>query len=154
MLEPELRIRLFFRGCTARLGAAATAIGFVLLVTIVGTACRTGQNGALDAVSISLQANPLAGCTMCHVDVEDRLANSRHFVNKVGCQTCHGPSEGHLADENNEVKPDQLFTRENVDRLCKLCHECSRPHEALKAPEVCVDCHGHHDPAYTPGSSP
>jgi len=98
-----------------------------------------------------LQANPLAGCSLCHVDIEDEFVGSLHFEEKVGCITCHGPSEGHLADENNEVKPDEAFARPDVHRLCERCHECSRPKP--QKPEltqdcqrkVCTDCHGAHD---------
>jgi len=98
-----------------------------------------------------LQDNPLAGCSLCHVDVEDEFVGTLHFEEKVGCSTCHGPSEAHLADENNEVKPDEVFARENVDRLCGRCHECPRPKsEKLELtpagePKVCTDCHGPHD---------
>jgi hypothetical protein len=98
-----------------------------------------------------LQDNPLAGCSLCHVDVEDEYVGSKHFKKKVGCKTCHGPSEGHLADENNEVKPDEAFAREDVDRLCSDCHECGRPEKSKPAsgadgrPKVCTDCHGQHD---------
>jgi len=97
------------------------------------------------------QPNPLAGCSLCHVDVEDEYVGTAHFKERVGCKTCHGPSKGHLADENNEVKPDEMFARKDVDRLCAECHECDRP-EATKTPKgkdqkplVCIDCHGHHD---------
>lgn len=98
-----------------------------------------------------LQDNPLAGCPLCHVDIEDQFVGGIHFQQKVGCRTCHGPSEGHIADENNEVKPDELFARENVDRLCGRCHECSRsvPEEPELTQDgqvkVCIDCHGPHD---------
>ena len=98
-----------------------------------------------------LQANPLAGCSLCHVDIEDEFVGSLHFEEKVGCITCHGPSEGHLADENNEVKPDEVFARPDVNRLCERCHECSRPkppkRELTKDGQrkVCTDCHGAHD---------
>jgi hypothetical protein len=100
-----------------------------------------------------LQDNPLAGCSLCHVDIEDEFLGSLHFEEKVGCITCHGPSEGHVADENNEVKPDEVFARPDVDRLCERCHECSRPKP--EKPEltedgrrkVCIDCHGSHDVA-------
>ncbi|MHC4403395.1 MAG: hypothetical protein ACYTG0_27365 [Planctomycetota bacterium] len=100
-----------------------------------------------------LQENPLAGCSLCHVDVEDKFVGSIHFEEKVGCATCHGPSEGHLADENNEVKPDEVFARDDVDRLCGGCHECFRLESdqpevtAEGQPKVCTDCHGHHDVA-------
>ncbi|NQU24834.1 MAG: hypothetical protein HQ567_26425 [Candidatus Nealsonbacteria bacterium] len=94
------------------------------------------------------EKNPLAGCQQCHVDIEDEYAPSLHFKQKVSCKDCHGPSKGHLADENNEVKPDRLFARKDVDRLCGKCHECARetddetPGQRAK---VCTDCHGPHD---------
>jgi len=99
------------------------------------------------------EKNPLAGCQQCHVDIEDEYAPSLHFKQKVSCKDCHGPSEGHLADENNEVKPDEVFARKDVDRLCAKCHECSRP-TAAESPadrsKVCTDCHGPHDLARVP----
>jgi hypothetical protein len=94
--------------------------------------------------------NPLAGCTLCHVDVEDEYVKSRHFKEKVACTECHGLSKGHVADENNEVKPDEMFARKDVDRLCSECHDCSREAPSPKqAPPpkkqlVCTDCHGAH----------
>lgn len=99
-----------------------------------------------------LQPNPLAGCSLCHVDVEDEYVGTMHFKESVGCKTCHGPSKGHLADENNEVEPDEVFARKNVDRLCAECHDCDRP-KPTKTPKgkdkgkplVCIDCHSHHD---------
>ena len=96
------------------------------------------------------EKNPLAGCQQCHVDIEDEYAVSLHFEQKVSCKDCHGPSDGHLADENNEVKPDEVFARKDVDRLCGKCHECSRPTSAESPehrPKVCIDCHGPHDSA-------
>jgi hypothetical protein len=104
-----------------------------------------------------LQDNPLAGCSLCHVDIEDEFVVSKHFDEKIGCKTCHGPSEEHLADENNEVKPDELFARSDVDRLCGVCHDCGREEERQPTPgregepEVCTDCHGPHDLARRQG---
>jgi len=94
----------------------------------------------------STEKNPLGGCGSCHVDVEDELKESAHLVEEVGCIACHGPSDGHIRDENNEVLPDEVFAREDVDRLCGECHTCSRP-KAAKTPadrKVCTDCHQSH----------
>jgi hypothetical protein len=125
----------------------------------IGPACAPGgEPGELDPVSKAaneqvrprypLQENPLAGCSICHVDVEDELVASRHFEEEIGCQTCHGPSEGHLADENNEVAPDELFARADTDRLCGDCHECGRPDSgkdtANREHPICTDCHDPH----------
>lgn len=128
--------------------------GVVLLVS-----CGGQKNVPIRAAASPLQINPLAGCSQCHVDVEDEVIGTAHFQKRIGCKTCHGPSKGHLADENNEVKPDRLFTRADVNQLCEPCHECNRarqPAEATKKGkqlEACTDCHGHHDPRLRQGRS-
>jgi hypothetical protein len=97
------------------------------------------------------ETNPLAGCTICHVDVGDEFAESKHHREEITCTDCHGPSEGHAADENNRVKPDEVFLHADVDRLCGDCHDCSRPGPTKPsdpAPEgwkVCTECHGSHE---------
>jgi len=96
-------------------------------------------------------SNPLAGCVICHVDVGDAFEGSRHHREEIACTDCHGPSEGHVADENNAVKPDEVFAREDVDRLCGECHDCSRsgaakpPDPLPEAWKVCTECHRSHE---------
>ena len=101
----------------------------------------------------SIEANPLGGCVACHVDVEDELNKSIHLVEEVGCVECHGPSDGHVRDENNEVPPDEVFARKDVDRLCGECHKCSRPKVEPPPPDhkVCTDCHQPHSLALAGG---
>ena len=108
----------------------------------------------LDAFAAPAQLDPrteklVAGCDTCHVDVVDRFVNDRHFQEEVGCTACHGSSREHAADENNEVKPDEIFARPDVDRLCGECHKCPRvPSEDSVSPgaqpQVCTDCHRVH----------
>jgi hypothetical protein len=95
----------------------------------------------------TISKNPLAGCRQCHVDVEEQYVGGVHYKENVACTRCHGPSEGHIADENNEVKPDELFARDDVDRLCGECHECFREDDADPPGErkVCTECHGSHE---------
>jgi hypothetical protein len=99
----------------------------------------------------SAAKNPLAGCQQCHVNVEAKYLKSAHFRKNIACTDCHGPSKGHLADENNEVKPDEVFARKDVDRLCEKCHPCSREASSGKASlppgqrQVCTECHRAHD---------
>ena len=89
------------------------------------------------------------------MDVEDEYVESRHFRENVACVKCHGPSRKHAADENNEVKPDELFAREDVDGLCGRCHKCSRKVRPawlrfLKGRRrVCTECHTAHGFALT-----
>jgi formate-dependent nitrite reductase cytochrome c552 subunit len=98
----------------------------------------------------SPEKNPLAGCLQCHVNVEKKFVKSLHFKKKISCTDCHGPSQGHVADENNDVKPDQVFARKDVDRLCSKCHDCGRTitaaEKALPADkrQVCSQCHRAH----------
>jgi len=89
-------------------------------------------------------------CGICHIDTTDEFNGSLHETEEVACVDCHGPSEGHVEDENNDVKPDEVFARADVDRLCEKCHECSRPDPAKPVPvprkerKVCTDCHAAH----------
>lgn len=97
------------------------------------------------------KGEPLGGgCDMCHVDVEDELVESVHYTEGIGCVKCHGPSEGHSADENNDVKADQIYANEEIDTFCGSCHECSRPKVAASAAtpaaerKLCTGCHDAH----------
>jgi hypothetical protein len=97
----------------------------------------------------SVDGNPFGGCVMCHIDVEDEFEGSIHQTEQIGCVQCHGPSVGHVADENNEVRPDQVFARKDIDRLCGQCHACSRlmaapPAELPAHRRVCSECHDAH----------
>jgi hypothetical protein len=87
---------------------------------------------------------------MCHIDVADKVAGTRHQAKGVRCIKCHGTSLGHVQDENNQVKPDRIFTRRGIDNFCGTCHACSRTkgmaHAAIPAGNgrVCTQCHGAH----------
>jgi len=86
----------------------------------------------------------MSGCSICHVDVEIESKGSRHLAEGIGCSDCHGSSEGHIRDENNEVKPDRVFARADIDSFCNECHECSLPAKERPLPKVCTDCHDPH----------
>jgi len=97
------------------------------------------------------RTNPLAGCILCHVDIEDEhLASTHCTADNMGCVECHGQSVGHINDENNEVKPDVMFTRANTDRLCSPCHDCSRQvtpdwkQTPASKRKTCTGCHPAH----------
>ena len=125
-------------------------------ICIYGCITNSQSQGGLDRRYLNKPAskektNPLSGCLQCHVDVEgEHLRSKHHRILNIDCIDCHGPSEGHLADENNEVKPEETFARKDVDRLCKKCHTCSRkilPSRTKISPEkwkVCTDCHTAH----------
>ena len=124
----------------------------LLLVLSVGfCGCNPDSQNPADINLEAKHHNPLSGCVMCHVDVEDEYLHSKHHsVAKISCVACHGPSKGHVADENNEIKPEETFARQDIDRLCGRCHEC--PQKAGASPtetsspdyKVCTDCHAAH----------
>ena len=98
-------------------------------------------------------AKPSFGmCGMCHIDVVDEVASTRHVARGIDCVKCHGPSRAHIQDENNEAKPDRLFTRATIDAFCGGCHDCLRPSATDPPPDpkppakVCTDCHNAHNP--------
>ncbi len=95
------------------------------------------------ATSQATASDPFNGCDMCHVDAADEVVGTIHQDEGVGCVKCHGRSDEHVRDENNEVKPDRLFTRENIDKFCERCHDCERPLTSEPEP-VCTTCHGPH----------
>jgi hypothetical protein len=118
-------------------------------------AACVSKRTAPNASSPSVDAVPVAvdrfdGCDMCHADVADEVIGTRHQAKRVGCVKCHGKSLPHVQDENNEVKPDRVFARKDIDRSCSSCHKCSRP-DATKlsaspkpGQKVCIDCHSTH----------
>ena len=86
-------------------------------------------------------------CTTCHVNTRDQLRGGAHDKNSISCVECHGASERHARDENNDIKPDQRFLRRDVDRVCGECHDCERPiatAEAAASAPVCTACHPAH----------
>jgi len=106
----------------------------------------------------------LGGCVICHVDIADALARTKHERASIGCVTCHGLSKGHVKDENNEVKPDRVFPRHEIDPWCDGCHFTTCSHAEADKPlpkgarrRTCVDCHGAHNariPPATPRPGP
>ena len=113
-----------------------------------GAVARIETSPLPDATSDA--AEKFDGCDTCHIDVADEVVHTRHQAKGVTCARCHGKSIGHVRDENNEVKPDRVFTRRNTDKWCGVCHQCSRP-GAAKPParpgpdhKTCTDCHGSH----------
>ncbi len=99
-------------------------------------------------------------CQVCHVNfMTERLALS-HARTNIGCATCHGPCDAHIADESwasggNGTAPDIMFPRLKIYAACIACH---KPEQVFVKVEkhkpfwwsiayqerVCTDCHGQH----------
>lgn len=119
----------------------------ILILFLAGVSCLPvrGDEGA----DVTREANPapsgaMSGCSICHVDVEIESKSSRHVAEGIGCVDCHGASEGHILDENNDVKPDRVFSRADSVSLCNRCHGCSLPAKNRPPPKVSTDCHDAH----------
>jgi ribosomal protein L40E len=106
---------------------------------------------------------PNAACYVCHMAFVREELSKTHLAAKVTCIRCHGLSAKHANDEDiGATKPDRVFAREQVNRMCRRCHSTHDvPPEAVIArwleqrlteSPVCTDCHGAHrlDHASTP----
>jgi len=92
-------------------------------------------------------------CADCHPDVVEVKNKGRHA--RLGCEACHGPLAGHVADSSavQPVLPDTAV-------LCVRCHEANASKPA-KFPQVnskehsmgmaCGSCHKAHSPAMDSG---
>jgi hypothetical protein len=89
-------------------------------------------------------------CFVCHANFQEEPLAGWHAKAGVGCETCHGASDAHCADESNLTAPDMIFAKEEVGDACLTCHAVGRPeigkHFAAGKCEKndCMRCHGAH----------
>jgi hypothetical protein len=96
-------------------------------------------------------------CFVCHVNYMEEEVAVNHARAGVGCATCHGPSDAHIADESwasggNGTAPDRMYPRDKIHAACLTCHPRDKidtpQHAAVLADvggqKVCTDCHGKH----------
>lgn len=82
-------------------------------------------------------------CSRCHVVQVLEWSASGHTAAGTACQACHGPSQAHVANERNEVKPDRLPHGEReATALCASCHSAGCPKTANSS--GCLSCHHQH----------
>lgn len=82
-------------------------------------------------------------CARCHVVAVVEWGISRHREVQTTCQVCHGVSEGHVANERNEVKPQNIFRGDAIaQQLCSTCHDAGCPR--TKKIASCQQCHHVH----------
>ena len=96
-------------------------------------------------------------CFVCHVNYMEEQIAVTHARMNIGCASCHGPSDAHIADESwasggNGTAPDTMYRKDEINASCMTCHPKDKldapQHEPVfaSAPEskVCTDCHGEH----------
>jgi hypothetical protein len=64
-------------------------------------------------------------CYVCHPDMKTEELSTTHLEMDVTCDECHGASTEHMHDEMLMTKPDLLFGRSEVARMCSnpTCHK-------------------------------
>ena len=75
-----------------------------------------------------LQAETPGGnskCYVCHPDMKTEELTTTHLDMGVTCDQCHGASTEHMHDEMLMTKPDLLFGRSQVRKMCSgpTCHK-------------------------------
>lgn len=108
-------------------------------------------------------------CRVCHINFMQEAITVVHARTNIGCATCHGPSDAHIADESwasggNGTAPDIIYRRSLSRFACLGCHNWvklvesdkkktelkNKPdHQAVldgtnREKRFCTDCHGQH----------
>ena len=96
-------------------------------------------------------------CFVCHVNYIQEDIAVTHARANIGCATCHGESDKHIADESwasggNGTPPDIMYPRPKINPFCMGCHAKStidtEQHKPLfvagAEQKYCTDCHGDH----------
>ena len=91
-------------------------------------------------------------CYVCHLNYEDEELSRIHQPAGIGCETCHGISDKHSADEDSTIPPDIMYPTAGIIPFCLACHEKEQlldeeDHKDLFALDAdpnksCTDCHG------------
>jgi hypothetical protein len=97
-----------------------------------------------------------ATCYVCHIPFVREEISKVHFAEEITCIKCHGLSAAHANDEDvGATKPDITYARDQVDKMCRECHETHdvpaadvvarfAERKLTQTAAVCTDCHGHH----------
>jgi formylglycine-generating enzyme required for sulfatase activity len=121
----------------ARLNLSALAWGLIFL-TPMPLAARQDQRQELAGAGV---------CARCHVSSALEWGISKHNTITNGtrlpnCTGCHGPSLGHVMDEENGIKPDRIPRGTNIALLCVECHKSGCPETGET--KGCQGCHHPH----------
>ena len=111
----------------------------------------------LDAHQLGGSGADNSRCFVCHVNYMQEDIAVTHARANIGCATCHGESDKHIADESwasggNGTPPDIMYPRPKINPFCMGCHtkdtidtDQHKPLFASGAEQTyCTDCHGNH----------
>ncbi len=137
-------------------GAGLALVASVFLVA----ATDVEKERIKEAEEAVLKSN--SACMVCHIDFDDEELTVQHRKADVMCAACHGACLQHMNDEMAATRPDLLFGRAEVDKMCLQCHgehknqkavdDFFKEWEGRRRPNgqlitkgaVCTDCHGRH----------
>jgi formylglycine-generating enzyme required for sulfatase activity len=93
------------------------------------------------------ELNSAGVCSRCHVSCTLEWGISKHNTITNGtrlpnCTGCHGPSAGHVMDEENGIKPDRIPRGDAIAALCVECHQRGCPQTGES--KGCQECHHPH----------
>lgn len=103
-------------------------------------------------------------CLVCHINLEEEELVDIHLPVGVGCETCHGMSDDHSADEDSLTPPEIMWPKERINPRCMTCHSRDQmledetaamshrkmflrweePKKAEPGEKYCTQCHGEH----------
>lgn len=124
-----------------RAGYIATLLGAVLaacFLSVPGAVSQTGTSGATSEEDFS----PAHLCSRCHLNDMLEWRVSGHSQAGTTCVDCHGPSDGHVLDERNNIKPERVPHGTAITGLCLDCHQ--QGCDQAKRKDGCQSCHHVH----------
>ena len=112
---------------------ARLTTGMVLFLFALASAAQTVEDQQFKEAGV---------CARCHVISVVEWGISGHSKAGINCVACHGASQGHVADERNNVKPEHIPRGAAVAVLCSDCHRtgCPKTQQTLS----CQNCHHSH----------
>ena len=114
-----------------------------LIASAIASASQEPSENPYGANTDQKEFKAAGVCARCHVVSVVEWGISGHRDVGTTCQSCHGCSEGHVANERNEIKPQRLPRGANIaGQLCLTCHKSGCP-KTQKA-QTCQECHHVH----------
>jgi hypothetical protein len=99
-------------------------------------------------------------CQVCHLNFMQESLTVSHARTNIGCATCHGECDAHIADESwasggNGTPPEIMFPRSKIYAACIACHKPEQVFVKIEKHKpvwwtiayqerVCTECHGQH----------
>jgi hypothetical protein len=99
-------------------------------------------------------------CQVCHLNFMQEALTVSHAKTNIGCATCHGVCDAHIADESwasggNGTPPEIMYPRSKIYAACIACHKPEQVFVKIEKHQpfwwtiayqerVCTECHGQH----------